>query len=204
MIAAAHSSLGDSFHCFAQLSFYFNKLCNDLPDGTLHEISKIVEMKSFHIPWAPQLSENQLLVECFGCWNLLSVAGMQSAVNCLIIESQRADLLPGQQKPRSLKHPDFSTTDDTQTSACFLAHFRKTPSGRDPSRHSSSPSLLQYNSSVSATDHVSNYPQSIESVRMMLWKQPHRQVARLRRSNCTDNNICLWKLDHVSCQQSVS
>lgn len=101
---------------------------------------------------------DQLLVE-FGCWNVLSVAGMQSAANCMITESQRTDLLPGRQNPGSLKHPDFSTTDDTQTLACFLAYFTE---ALDLSLHSSSPSLRQYKSPPSATDHVSNCPQSID------------------------------------------
>lgn len=73
---------------------------------------------------------HHLLVE-FGCWNLLSAAGIQSAANCVIIESQRTDLLPGQQKQMGLKHPYFSTT---LTSAYILSNV---PSARDPSLHSS-------------------------------------------------------------------
>lgn len=35
----------------------------------------------------------------------------------------------------------------------------------------------------------------------MVWKQLQRQLTRSRCSNCTDNNICLWKLDYILCQQ---
>lgn len=113
---------------------------------------------------------------------------MQSAANCVITVSENwsdsASSIQIFQPQMILKHQ-----------LAFFANYRVAQSAWDPSLHSSNPSLLQYKSSPSATDHVSNCPRSIESMSVILPKQPHRQLTQLRRSNCADN-ICLWKPDY--------